>query len=579
MFIAECEAADGDYLWRGFATKEHTTSAFRPYAVITYTNDTTKPVISKVTASTSAWTNENVTLTVNGSGIVKYKFGDNDWQTENYFEFAENGEVVILVEDENGYVANAPTYNITNIDKSNPDAPIVYEQDGTLYISAPSLNETDGSSETIMYQIGGNDENNYTAVDGDSLELDIVRTYDVPVYAYAVDKAVNTGEVVSYTLENTLGEYTASYNDIALGEGLFPVEFGRTYTSTNGWFFTFDANVLKIDDNSYVFTDFYGEKQYFIKNGEGKYLSIDEEELTVNADSYVLAYGDMTCTFGLDGKINRITADYLDTTYTWTDNGTLTITGGATVTFNTDGNPTNINITRTDSEGTAHTKEVDYVWTEGNLTKFIDAADVEHNYAYINGLLTTNGTETISYSNGRVKLIPQPNGAFVKYTYNDSAENAEAPNNIGAVTVSDSKGVTDTICYADGVYISNTLDSYSDNAEYAPESIADKLAEDTTDNVADVVYVVEEPQEDESADDTDAEGSETETEEPEDNGISEVEAVDESEATEEITTETPLYEEIDENTYAFYAYDEQDRVSVELRILKTDITIDENTTF
>ena len=485
----------------------------------------TPPDVDDITVTPSVandvWTNENVVLTVNGSGIVKYKFGDNDWQTENYFEFAENGEVVILVEDENGYVANAPTYNITNIDKVNPDAPIVYEQDGTLYISAPSLNETDGSSETIMYQIGGNDENNYTAVDGDSLELDIVRTYDVPVYAYAVDEAGNTGEVVYYTIENNLGEYTASYTDIALGEGLFPVEFGRTYTSTNGWFFTFDANVVKIDDNAYVFTDFYGEKQYFIKNSEGKYLSIDEEELTVNADSYVLAYGDMTCTFGLDGKINRITTDYLDTVYTWSDDGTLTITGGATVTF-TNGKPTEITITRTDSEGEEKTKVVKYEWSDdGKLTKFFDAAyspddtepDSIHNYAYTNGLLTTNGTETISYSNGRVKLISQPNGAFVKYTYNDSAENAEAPNNVGAVTVSDSKGVTDTWYYADGVYISNTLDSYSDNAEYAPESISNAL---TQDSVADVFYIVEEPQEDEIIDGTDAEAGEEETEEPED---------------------------------------------------------------
>ena len=188
---------------------------------------------------------------------------------------------------------------------------------------------------------------------------------------------------------------------------------------------------------------------------------------------------------------------------------------------------------------------VEYEWSDdGNLTKFFDAAyspddtepDSIHNYAYTNGLLTTNGTETISYSNGRVKLISQPNGAFVKYTYNDSAENAEAPNNIGAVTVSDSKGVTfrtfetdfitwwgegeikffldgddkeDTICYADGVYISNTLDSYSDNAVYAPNSISNAL---TQDSVADIVYVVEEPQEDESADGTDVETGETETE-------------------------------------------------------------------
>ncbi len=832
MFIAECEAADGDYLWRGFATKEHTTSAFRPYAVITYTNDTTKPVISKVTASTSAWTNENVTLTVtasdnvygiyrysfidgdgwrktnnktfsengtiqirvkdyagnisnrytyvidnidktaptiskvalsttnwtngsvkvtvtasdgasglaakaysfdngstwqannyksfssntstinikvrdalgniatyssnpvkisnidktaptasasadvtsasvkitvtatdalsglnstaysfdggtwqssnvylndsaeavtikvrdkannikefeytpptidgitvtpstsndvwtnenvfltvNGSGIVKYKFGDNDWQTENYFEFAENGEVVILVEDENGYVANAPTYNITNIDKVAPDAPAVYEQDGTLYISAPSLNETDGSSETIMYQIGGNDENSYTAVEGNSLELDIVRTYDVPVYAYVEDGAGNKAET-TFTLENTLGEYTASYTDIALGEGLFPVEFGRTYTSTNGWFFSFDANIDEIDENSYVFTDFYGEKQYFIKNSEGKYLSIDEEELTIvestdeetgdKIKTYSLNYGDMIVELGNNCKLSKITTDYTTTEYKWNTDGSLDITGGATVTF-TNGKPTKINITR---EG--QVKEVEYVWSEGNLTKFIDAADAEHIYAYDeNGLLTTNDTETISYSNGRVKLISQPNGAFVKYTYNDNAENAEAPNNVGVVTVSDSKGVTDTICYADGVYISNTLDSYSDNAVYAPESIADKLVEDTTDNVADVFYVVTEEASGENSETSETTSESTADEEADETAAEEETTADEGETaeeevTEETVDETPLYEEIDENTYAFYTYDEQKRVTVELEVLKANITIDENTTF
>ena len=475
----------------------------------------TPPAIDGITVTPSipndVWTNGNIVLTVNGSGIVKYKFGDNDWQTENSFEFDKNGEVVILVEDENGFDSNAPTYNITNIDKTDPVEPSVYEQDGTLYISAPSLGEKGGSPETLKYQLGDNNEDNYIAVEGNSIELDVVRTYNVPVYAYVEDGAGNKA-AATFTLENNLGEYTASYTDIAFGEGLFPVEFGRTYTSTNGWFFTFDANVAKIDDNAYVFTDFYGKKHYFIKNSEGKYLSVDDEELTVTTDeskkvtSFELTYGDMTCTFGANGKINRIVTDYLDTQYTWSDNS-LTVTGGATVTF-TNGKPTEINITR---EG--QVKEVDYVWNDGNLTKFIDAADVENNYAYTNGLLTTNDTEAITYSDeGRVKLISQPNGAFVKYTYNDNAENAEASNNVGEVMVSDSKGVTDTIYYADGVYISNILDSYNDNAVYAPESISNAL---TQDSVADIFYVVEEPQEDESADGTDVETGETETEEPE----------------------------------------------------------------
>ena len=540
--------------------------------------DKVNPVISDVTRSETEWTNENVTITVAASDALSglhstaYSFdGGSTWQKGNSLTVSENGTYNIVVRDK---ATNKQSWSepivIDNIDKEVPSSPDLYEQDNLVYISSRSFgfNEETDSPEHIEYKT---ENGEWTAYDGEP--LNIVRTYGATVYARVVDAAHNGEDgsnVTSITLENNLGEYTASYTDIALGEGLFPVEFGRTYTSTNGWFFTFDANVVKIDENAYVFTDFYGEKQYFIKNGEGQYFSVDEEELTVNADSYVLTYGDMTCTFGLDGKINRITTDYLETDYAW-ENDKLTVTGGATVTF-TDGKPTKINITR---EG--QIKEVDYVWTEGNLTKFIDAAyspddtepDSIHNYAYTNGLLTTNDTEAITYSDeGRVKLISQPNGAFVKYTYNDSAENTEAPNNVGAVTVSDSKGVTDTVYYADGVYVSSSLDSYSDNAEYAPESISNAL---TQDSVADVFYIVEEPQDDETIDGTDAESDEEESEEPEE--------AEEEEVTEETVDETPLYKEIDEDTYAFYTYDEQKRVTAELKVLKANITIDENTTF
>ncbi len=373
------------------------------------------------------------------------------------------------------------TIKVTQLcDNKCPEKPDVYEENGLVFISSRSFNYNDKTDNTehIEYKIGDED---WAIYDG---PFTVVRTCDTIVYARVCDEAGNISEVTSFALENTLGEYTADYTDIALGEGLFPVGFGRSYTSTKGWFFTFEANVQPFL-NGFVFTNFYGKKQYFIKNGEDKYLSVDDEELTVNADSYVLTYGDMTCTFGLDGKINRITTDYLDTQYTWSDNS-LTITGGATVTL-TNGKPTKITITRTDGEGVAHTKEVEYIWTDGNLTKFIDAADVEHNYVYTDGLLTTNETETITYSaQGRVKLILQPNGAFVKYTYNDNATNAETPNNVGAVTVSDSKGVTDTIYYADGVYIKSYMDGYGENALYAP----DRISEDLTDDViCDVIYV------------------------------------------------------------------------------------------
>ena len=50
------------YNWRAFATIQHSTSSYKPYTVISYTNDETAPTAT-VKASTTEWTNGNVTLT------------------------------------------------------------------------------------------------------------------------------------------------------------------------------------------------------------------------------------------------------------------------------------------------------------------------------------------------------------------------------------------------------------------------------------------------------------------------------------------------------------------------------------
>lgn len=124
------------------------------------------------------------------------------------------------------------------------------------------------------------------------------------------------------------------------------------------------------------------------------------------------------------------------------------------------------------------------------MTKFIDAANNNHNYGYTNGLLTANEDETITYSaDGRVKKIAQSNGAFVKYTYNDTATSAdeETPGYIGAVTVSDSRGVTDVWYYSDGIYLSSPY-GYSDEACYLPNNISNELTFDTISNVSYMFY-------------------------------------------------------------------------------------------
>ena len=595
------------------------------------------PVINSVTSTEGGWAKGEIKVIVDAeddlSGISQYSFdGGVTWQEGNTITYTDDAPeiVTVMVKDNAGNEASwGETVSLPKYDNGIPASPDLYEQDGLVYISSRSFdfNEETDSPEHIEYKI---ENGEWTEYDGEP--INIVRTYGATVYARVRDDAENISPIAEILLENTIGEYTASYTDIALGEGLFPVEFGRTYTSTNGWFFTFDANVVKIDDNAYVFTDFYGEKQYFIKNSKGQYLSVDEEELTVNADSYVLTYGDMTCTFDLlDGKINRITTDYLDTAYTWNDNGTLTITGGATVTF-AGGKPTAIEIERENKK-----KTIEYNWTTerfpgtdelGNvtekeivrLTSFKDAAGKVHTYNYLGEteLLTKNDTETITYYGNRVSMISQPNGAFVKYIYKDKKTKEDSDETVKVVIVSDSKGVTDTIPYSDGVYISSSLDSYSDKASYDSSDTGFKKILDATqdaDNIDDeLVYVVEEqemgsdpnsegtgtdestpggqPESDgENATDNDI-GEEANGDDPDTDGETSIdnEAVDTDEGTENSTEsggdnnvssepETPLYEEIDEDTYAFYTYDNQKRVTSELKVLKANITIDENTTF
>ena len=423
--------------------------------------------------------------TVNISSNTTWSFGAlPDWITVMPSAGSKNSTVEIRVADNHSTAAREYTATVTADDVTQtvnvhqaydnvpPITPDFYEENGLVYIVPHNLTEN-SSPETVQYSLDGTNWFDYTE------PLDVVRTYGATVYARVIDQAGNASVVAELTLENNLGEYTASYSDIAFGDGLFPVGFDRTYTSTNGWFFTFDANVAEEDENTYVFTDFYGGKQYFIDSGDGVFESANGEELTVTVSGetvsgYSLNYGDMAVEFNANGKLSKIITDYTTTEYTWTDNS-LTMTGGVTVTF-TDGKPTKINITR-DAD---NIKEVDYVWTGDNLTKFIDALEAEHNYAYAGGKMTTNDTETITYADGRVRLIQQQNGAYVKYIYNAND-----------VTVKDSKGIVDTLYYSDGIEVTNSIVSYTDKAEYKPNDIASFLTELTIDTVIEEAYVID----------------------------------------------------------------------------------------
>lgn len=130
VFISN-EETNGAYNWRAFATKEYSTSSYRPYAVINYTNDTTPPTYTNITGNAVNWTNQNVTLSVNGaadseSGLASeaYSFSNsastNYWQTSNQKTFSSNQTVYIKIRDAVGNIKDCGSVAITKIDKTKP---------------------------------------------------------------------------------------------------------------------------------------------------------------------------------------------------------------------------------------------------------------------------------------------------------------------------------------------------------------------------------------------------------------------------------------------------------------------------
>ena len=162
-----------------------------------------------------------------------------------------------------------------------------------------------------------------------------------------------------------------------------------------------------------------------------------------------------------------------------------------------------------------------------------------------------------------MKRITQQNGAFVKFTYNDTFAKSENDTQIGKVTVADSKGVTDTWYYKDGITVASSLDNYSDEATYDPNNISNALTEDT---VANAAYALKFDA-DESEDATEDESGETETEPTE------------PDVNEPQQDEYPLYEKDDDGNYTFYKYDENHNIIEQLEIKSGTLEVTAETTF
>ncbi|MDE6767801.1 MAG: DNRLRE domain-containing protein, partial [Eubacterium sp.] len=206
LLFRSSEEDDGNYNWRAFASKQHSTSSYRPYTVINYTNDTTAPTINSVTGNPTSWTNGNVTLTINGaadnsggSGLhsTPYSFsttqGSYAWQSGNTKTFSSNCTVYIYVRDALGNIRLASTQTINKIDKIAPSVPTVTGNatawtNGSVTLSA---NSADSQSGIAAYS--------FSTVEGSySWQTGKTKTVaeNTTLYIYSKDNAGNISQPV-----------------------------------------------------------------------------------------------------------------------------------------------------------------------------------------------------------------------------------------------------------------------------------------------------------------------------------------------------------------------------------------------
>lgn len=259
VFVSN-EETNKAYNWRAFTSRTYSSSAMRPYTVINYTNDATAPTITSVTGNPTAWTNGNVTLTVNGaadnsggSGLhsTPYSFsttkGSYSWQASKSKTFSANGTVYVYVRDAQGNIRLASTQTISKIDKTAPSAPTVSgnptswtNQDVTLTASS-----SDSASGVKYYSFS-------TAQGTYSWQTAATKTFSAggTVYVYAKDAAGNVSAATTVSLSkvdktapvisnvsvaknSTGGTVTITASDSQSGVAAYSFDGGTTWQSGN----------------------------------------------------------------------------------------------------------------------------------------------------------------------------------------------------------------------------------------------------------------------------------------------------------------------------------------------------------
>ena len=423
-----------NYNWRAFASRTHSTSSYRPYTVINYTNDTTAPtatvtksptgwtsgnvtinisnakdntggaglhskpysfsttsgsyswgtasskaysnnatvyvsirdaagniktytvninnidkdgpVYSSVTGNTSAWTNGNITLTVNGASDSKsglhssaYSFSSEEniysWQTSNSKTISSNGTYYIYLRDAVGNITTVTPQHVTKIDKTAPTVPVLTGNEnewnsGEITITATS---SDGQSGVAEYSFSS-EENTYDWGSSNSITVDENET----LYVYAKDNAGNISNVsstiVKFDNEGPTGGTVSGNSDVWAKNITLTVNNASDELSgldVAAYSFTSSANEYSWQESNSKSISSNGTVYVSVRDAAGNITLVDEVEVTkldrtnptINSVVPTNANGTTTLTINASDSDSGVALYSIDNGETWQDNNSF----------------------------------------------------------------------------------------------------------------------------------------------------------------------------------------------------------------------------------------------------------------
>ena len=323
-FMMKSEDEDGAYNLRTFAQLEYSVSSMRPYTVINYTNDTTAPTVQSVTGNPSSWTNNNVTLTVNGavdneggSGLhaAPYSFSTSkdtySWQSSNFKTFSSNCTVYVYVRDALNNIRLVSTQIINKIDKATPTVTSVNKstedwtnEDVTIEVTGAKDSQSGLNSSAYSFSTTNG---SYSWQTDNSKKFSENQT----VYVYVRD------EVSNISLASTV-----EINNIDKTKPSAPTVTGNTDNWTNC---DIELTAQSTDDES-------GVAQYSFSTSKDQYNWQTENTYTASENSKIYVYskdnaGNISEPTEIDLQIDKLTPTgivIIENPTTWVNQVTIT---------------------------------------------------------------------------------------------------------------------------------------------------------------------------------------------------------------------------------------------------------------